>query len=358
MYTVGRPLHIGLFTHSVNPRGGVVHCLELGEALAARGHDVTVHAPAEPGARFFRRARGVRQVLVPCAPAPAVGGLSALVRQRLVEYADFARDGAADYDVHHAHDGLSGGALAALAAEGAIGGFVRTVHHLDAFDDPFLRDTQDRSVTAAARVLCVSRHWQQKLHDRYGVPAAVVGNGVNTARFTPHPCLDDHQLRDRLMAEGGRAPVYLAVGGVERRKNTLAALRAFLLIRRSRPRAMLVVAGGASLLDHSAYRAEFDEALAAAGAEAAAAVVVTGPLPDDQMAAAYRLADALVFPSTTEGFGLAVLEALACGTPVVASRAAPFTEYLTDADALLVDPQDVGAIAGAMRRATDPAVRA
>src|SRR3954468_18591520 len=51
--TTDPSLRIGLFTHSTNPRGGVVHALELGEALAARGHDVAVHAPAEPRHGFF-----------------------------------------------------------------------------------------------------------------------------------------------------------------------------------------------------------------------------------------------------------------------------------------------------------------
>ena len=66
------------------------------------------------------------------------------------------------------------------------------------------------------------------------------------------------------------------------------------------------------------------------------------------MAAAYRLSDALVFPSVTEGFGLAVLEAMACGTPAIVSRVPPFTEYLTASDTLLVNPQDVAEVAAAM----------
>ena len=129
-------------------------------------------------------------------------------------------------------------------------------------------------------------------------------------------------------------------------------------MRRSLPRALLLVAGGASLLDHSAYRREFDQLLAAAGPGAAEAVVITGAMPDEQMAAAYRLSDALVFPSLTEGFGLAVLEAMACGTPAIVSRIPPFTEYLGEEDALLVGPHDIPAIAAAMRRAVAPSERA
>jgi glycosyltransferase involved in cell wall biosynthesis len=91
-------------------------------------------------------------------------------------------------------------------------------------------------------------------------------------------------------------------------------------------------------------------------------LVLTGPLADAEMPALFRLASALAMPSLREGFGLVVLEALACGTPVVVSDRAPFTEYLHDSavagHALYVDPLDVGAIADALRRAAEPARRA
>ncbi len=141
------------------------------------------------------------------------------------------------------------------------------------------------------------------------------------------------------------------MGGVERRKNTVNLLRAFHLVRRQLPRAALLVVGGATLLDHSAYRREFD-ALDPAG------VSVVGPVTDAEMVAAYRMADVLAFPSIVEGFGLAVVEAMAAGTPVVTSDIAPFTEYLRAGEALRVDPLDVPALAAALVRATDPAVAA
>ena len=64
------------------------------------------------------------------------------------------------------------------------------------------------------------------------------------------------------------------------------------------------------------------------------------------MPALYRLADGAGLPLLKEGFGLCVLEAMACGTPVVVSRIAPFTEYLGERDALLCDPDDPASIAG------------
>ena len=82
-------------------------------------------------------------------------------------------------------------------------------------------------------------------------------------------------------------------------------------------------------------RREFAAALAASGLPERA-VIRTGPLPQALMPALYRAADALVFPSVKEGFGLVVLEAMASGVPVVTSRIAPFTEYLGDGDVAVV----------------------
>jgi len=87
-------------------------------------------------------------------------------------------------------------------------------------------------------------------------------------------------------------------------------------------------------------------------------VIETGPVAQDEMPALYRLADVLAFPSWKEGFGLCVLEAMACGTPAVVSRLPPFTEYLRPGDALFVDPADPDALADALAAALAPDARA
>jgi glycosyltransferase involved in cell wall biosynthesis len=68
------------------------------------------------------------------------------------------------------------------------------------------------------------------------------------------------------------------------------------------------------------------------------------------MPALYHIADALVFPSLNEGFGLVVLEAMASGTPAIVSRQPPFTEYVGEEDALWCDPTSPDSIADAMIR--------
>ncbi len=351
--STNRPLRIGLFTHSTNPRGGGVHVLELAAALGEMGHHVVVHVPDVSGDGFFRPAPAkVMHALIPA--MTVVGDLSVLVRQRVAEYGRYLGNRGREFDIYHAHDGISGNALADLAEVGLIPGFLRTVHHLDAFTNPFLASAQNRSIAAAARCLCVSGTWHDTIKKQYGIDAAIVPNGVDTRRFNPNPRPGDEPTRRRLIG-AAQGPVFLAVGGVERRKNACNILRAFAAARLDLPKAILVIVGGASLLDHSDYRKEFERELALLSA--APFVHLARPIGDSDMPAIYRMADALVFPSTTEGFGLAVIEAMASGTPVITSRIPPFTEYLGDDDALLVDPRDVDEIAGAMRQSVDGAVR-
>jgi glycosyltransferase-like protein len=344
-------MKIGLLTHSTNPRGGVVHVLELGRALMARGHAVVLVAPAAPGQRLFRS--------TPCrvefARIDGAGtGVLDTVRRRIDALRGHLRALLArePFDVLHAHDGIGANALADLAREACIGGYVRTVHHLERFADPQLQAWEERSIRDAAAVFCVSAVWRERLLADLGVDARLVPNGVDLERFSP-----DAGPRDRAVCRlhGIRAdgPVVLCVGGIEARKNTLRLLQAFAQARVRLPRMQLVIAGGASLLDHRAEVLAFHAAAQAAGLAVGpcAPVVVTGPLGDDDMPALYRRADVLAMPSLVEGFGLAALEALASGTPAVVSRIAPFTEHFSDGDVVFTDPLQVSAISAALLQA-------
>ncbi len=351
MSTAHASLRIALLTHSVNPRGGVVHTLELANALTAQGHDVTVFVPAAAGETLFREPScRVVHARVTGSQENTVALVDA--RIRALKLSVRAQDGAA-FDVLHAHDSISGNALAELKEEGAIDGFVRTVHHLDHFDHPRLAAWQQRAYRDADQVLCVSDTWTRHMRDSYGIDALTVPNGVDVMRFQADAAVDDVDVRQRIGID--RAPVALAVGGIEARKNTLMLLDAFALVRETWPQAQLVIAGGASLLDHDAYTRRFIQRAAELGLSIGPgeSVVVAGPLADADMCSLFRSADVLAMVSVREGFGLVVLEALACGTPVVASDIAPFNEYLDDDTACWAMPTDTDSIASALLRVLD-----
>jgi glycosyltransferase-like protein len=351
-------LRIALFMHSVNPRGGVVHTLALGDALQARGHAVTIVAPVvapiQRGQALFRDTR-CTLALLPVPPTPS--DLEAMVAQRIEvlrpQVAALVEHGS--FDVLHAQDSISANVLADLAEAGAIGAWTRTVHHLDHFESARLMQWQQRGFEAAAQVLCVSALWGETLQQQFGVRALRVHNGVDLARYTPTPQPGDAGWLDALGLHPAAGPRLLAVGGVEARKNTHRLVEAFGRLHAAQPQAQLVIAGGASLLQHDAEQQRYAATLQRWGLQEGRgqAVVRTGAVADAAMPALYRWADALAMPSLQEGFGLVVLEALACGTPVVVSRRAPFTEYLADNDDGVhwCEPEDPASMAAALSAA-------
>jgi glycosyltransferase-like protein len=350
MSTAERALRVAMLAHSTIPRGGVVHALEVADSLTRLGHTSVLHAPDATGQGFFR---------APLLPAvtimasPAGTEVAAMVEARIADYVrHFELAPNRRFDIFHAQDAISANALATLKERGLIRRFARTVHHIDAFDDPRLQAWQARAIVAADALFVVSELWQARIKAEFDRAATIVGNGVDTARFTPARGGLDAELRSRHGLGGG--PILLSVGGIEARKNSVRILEAFGQVLSLRPDAQLVIAGGASLLDHGSCRRDFQKLLTA-DPMLARAVVRLGPVPDAEMPALYRLADALVFPSVKEGFGLVVLEALASGVPVVTSRIAPFTEYLHDDDVVWCDPLNVASIANAMAMAlTEP----
>jgi glycosyltransferase involved in cell wall biosynthesis len=142
----------------------------------------------------------------------------------------------------------------------------------------------------------------------------------------------------------------LYVGSVEERKNLRRVLQAFEFVQRRGVPHTLVITGVAKW--------KYADILKAANAsELQKNIMFTGYVDEDDLPALYSGADLFVFPSLYEGFGLPVLEAMACGTAVITSNSSSLPEIAGSA-ALLVDPHSVEAIADAMYHSiTEPSLR-
>jgi glycosyltransferase-like protein len=352
-------LRIALLTYSTRPRGGVVHAIELAEALRGLGQDVRLFALEKPGRSQFFRPTSIPTSFI---PVDDVAGeeLDDRIARYIDAYVAFLEIDLARgerYDIYHAEDCISGNALVRLRQAGRIPFVVRTVHHVDDFTTPGLASCQLQSIVAPDAVLAVSRWWSDRLAAEHDVHAPVVHNGVDLQHHTPPSAAERAAARERLGLNGRVA--ILSVGGVEPRKNTRVLLEAFVRARseladRTGLQPTLVIAGGASLFDHAEYRGAFDDDLLgylADGRIEPDSVVKTGPIEEQHLIDLYAAADVLAFPSVREGWGLTVLEAQASGLPVVASDLDVLREYLVDGEnALLVPPDDPEALARALVR--------
>lgn len=351
-------LRIAMLTYSVKPRGGVVHALEVSEALARRGHAVSLAALARPGETLFRPTE-LPLALVRHVPADDVPfdvrieGMLAAYAEGLAEL--LPRGG---FDVVHAQDCLSANAALELRDRGLVGEVVRTVHHVDDFTSPSLIDCQHRSIVGPDHLLCVSQPWAARLAHEFGVEAQIVRNGVDRARFRP-PADARERAADRAQCELGDRFAVLTVGGIEPRKGSLTLLEGFASLRAAAPglNPVLLIAGGTTLFDYRHERDRFDALAAELGV--ADDVRVLGPQSDEQVERLYRAADVFAFPSVKEGFGLAALEALSAELPVVASDLDVFRSFLSHGDNALLAPVGDGRALGRelLRAATRPELR-
>jgi glycosyltransferase involved in cell wall biosynthesis len=224
---------------------------------------------------------------------------------------------------------------------------VVTIHDLFAAVEPRwfsrrtgwqLRLTQRRAAQTARRVIAVSECTRRDLVERYGIAddnITVVHNGVDHQRFGPAE-IDAEAVARRF---GVRYPFILCIGS--------------LMPWRNGPRLLRAAAGlgyGLLFVGRDIWGTDPTARLAAENGWDWAQFA--GYVSDADLPALYAAASVFAYPSLYEGFGIPPLEAMACGTPVVASTAGALPEVLGDA-ALLVDPYDEGALAEALRAAVD-----
>jgi glycosyltransferase-like protein len=359
----GPQVPVGLVTYSVKPRGGAVHTVHLAEALHAAGYPVRVIALGDPDVGFFRPVRAPVTII----PAPPhLPTLEERVFASVAALAEGLAPLAAAYPVLHTQDCISARAACQVRAASQHAGrapaVLRTVHHVDDFTSPSLIECQRQAILEPDQILVVSEHWRNLLASEYGTKAQVVHNGVDVARFQSADPGQAQELRQR--AGAADRPLILSVGGIEPRKgsDTLvqaiaglkkAALKKAVLKKAGRD-PVLAVVGGHSFQDYRPYRDRVLASLPGLGLRLDDDVVLVGTVPDAELPAWYAAADVLAFPSTKEGWGLAVLEAMSAGLPVVASDLPVFREYLTSGrDALLVPVDDAPALAGALTAVLD-----
>jgi glycosyltransferase involved in cell wall biosynthesis len=210
-----------------------------------------------------------------------------------------------------------------------------------------------RLLQRADRLIAISEATKRDAVERLGIAPeriAVTPLAVDERRFYPRPT---DAVEATIGRYGLRRPYFLHVGASTYHKNTTRVLQAFDLFSRENGVAhALYIAGKWT-----------PKALAALDTSYAALVRtgrvrVLGFVPDDDLPALYAGADALVYPSLIEGFGLPVLEAMRCGTPVLTSSTSSLPE-VGGAAALYVDPYSVDEIAAALcKLANQPSLRA
>jgi glycosyltransferase involved in cell wall biosynthesis len=205
-----------------------------------------------------------------------------------------------------------------------------------------------RTALRASRVITISAHSAKDIVELYGVPREriVIVSPAVGPEFYP---VVDPAVQASIKARYGirREAFVLSGGGTEPRKNIASLIEAFDHATRLREKLNLVVVGGmergAEAIREVIRRARLDEA-----------IIFPGHVPLEDLRVLYSACSLFVLPSLYEGFGMPVLEAMACGAPVVSSNASSLPEVAGDA-ALLVDPRNPEAWAQAMTRVFEDA---
>ena len=327
-------MRVALLTYSTKPRGGVVHTLALAESLADLGVEADVWTLGRGGdTAFFRPVAatvGVRAVPFETRDEEPVGDR---IMRSIAVLAEAFQSRRGDYDIIHAQDCIS--ANAAMPC-------IRTIHHLDHFTTPQLAACHERAVVEPAYRICVSAAVAEEVRLGWGFEPTVIHNGVDAARFAAGA--RDAAGRARWRDELGR--YVLTLGGIEPRKASIDLIEAFALLRAQVGPDLAdlrLVFGGETLFDYRDYRAAFE----ARAADLGVTPEIMGVLAEEEMPALVAEASALAMVSTREGFGLADMEALAAGVPVVARDLPVLREVYGDTVAFA---EDVPGIAAALAR--------
>lgn len=206
-----------------------------------------------------------------------------------------------------------------------------------------LRWTVQRTVRSARRVITVSEFSRRRIARAYGLDPEAITVIPNAASPAFRPVSREAAASFVRARFGVPAPFLLAVGDLQPRKNQLGLIQAFAELVRAYPDLPhhLVLAGKPTWFARRVRRAARDSGLAHR-------IHFLGFVSDDELLQLYNACELFVFPSFYEGFGLPVLEAMACGRAVACSNASALPE-VADAAAILFDPYSTGEITRALR---------
>ena len=322
----------------------------LAAAQAGLGNSVAILAnQSEPerqrGNTILAGARALTDGGVRTIPAPTVSLLSAIASGRVVRD---LRSIIRDYDILHLHgvwDPLLYAAARAARAEGKP--YVIAPHGmLDPWSLAQSRWKKKlalalgwRAMLDRAAALHLLNADEQKLAAALGItaPGVVIANGVNLEEFDDLPPVNDRGLNGK--------PYILFLSRLHYKKGLDYLADAFRIVAAKNPDVQLVVAG-----PDDGARPDFEQRVAAS--KLTGRVHLTGPIFGPEKLSCLAGAACFVLPSRQEGFSVAILEAMACGTPVVVSTECHFPE-VAEAGAGEVVPLDAGAFAAAMIRLLD-----
>lgn len=217
-------------------------------------------------------------------------------------------------------------------------------HHTPENVDLCVRNFE-RAVTQGVHFTPISHHSAADLIRYFNVPEnriSVVECGVSPDQFRPPSPSEIESIRSRYALPDR---YFLYVGSLEPRKNLKTLLRAMALYK---GREKLVVAGAAGWKNNDIIK----------GLEVDGNVIFLNYVPDEDLPALYGAALAFIYPSLYEGFGFPVIEAMACGVPVITSNNSSLAEIATGAALLLTEPEDeIEILKKLMEVAQDNAVR-
>lgn len=228
-----------------------------------------------------------------------------------------------------------------------------TVHDLIELTDP--QDSRARlvhryllsGISNADRIVSVSQYTKQVLIERLGMSASriiVIPNGVNEQYAQVQNFTQTIAYKQLLLDYGinNRVPIILYVGSEHPRKNMETLFKVIAILKQQYPDILLLKIGDAGLRSGRLKTLETIDEL-----NLKPNIKLLGNVPAERMNELYNIADALVFPSKLEGFGMPPLEAMAAGCPVVCSNATSLPEVVGNGG-LLHNPDNAEAFAASV----------